>query len=151
MVKLKKYPFLGAVGFLEIETSTMQNTLREGGPPLDKIPTSLIGLLSRVIPARYTASQIDSLFLSAGAPEAVPEGSKQTKVQNWLRKINLESAEPLRILGKIVDDFMVNVIASNPSMQPTRVNWTIAFDFHPLIGRVGLGHSDLPFAAAPRE
>ena len=81
---------------------------------MDKIPTSLIGLLSRVIPTRYTASQIDSLFLYSGAPETVPEGSKSTKVQNWLRKINLESTEPLKILGRIVDDFMVNAIPANP-------------------------------------
>jgi hypothetical protein len=81
---------------------------------MEKIPTSLIGLLSRIIPARYTASEIESMFLYAGAPEAVPEGSKSTKVQNWLRKANMESAEPLKILGKIIDEFMVNAIPANP-------------------------------------
>lgn len=72
----------------------------------DRIPTSLIGLLSQIYPDRYTQAEIDSLFLYSGAPEPVPPGSKATKVQSWLRQTNAKTAEPLRVVGGIVDDFM---------------------------------------------
>lgn len=73
---------------------------------MEKIPTRLIGLLSQVYAFRYTQAEIDSLFLYAGAPESVPPGSKSTKVQEWLRAINKQSEEPLKVLGTILEDFM---------------------------------------------
>lgn len=72
----------------------------------DRIPTSIIGLLSQIFPDRYTQAKIDSLFLSSGASEPIPDGSKSTKVQLWLRQINSTSAEPLKVLGVILDDFL---------------------------------------------
>ena len=72
----------------------------------DRIPTSIIGLLSQIFPDHYTQSAIDSLFLFAGAPEAIPDGSKPTKIQSWLRQVNSTSAKPpLKVLGAILDDF----------------------------------------------
>lgn len=73
---------------------------------IDQIPTSIIGLLSQIFPDRYTQSAIDSLFLFCGASEPIPNGSKPTKVQLWLRQINSTSAEPLKVLGAILDDFL---------------------------------------------
>ncbi|WP_374374249.1 abortive infection family protein [Tabrizicola sp.] len=73
---------------------------------MDRIPTSLIGLLSQIFPDRYTQAEIDSLFLFAGAPEPIPDGSKATKVQAWLRQINARADQPTRVLGIILDDFM---------------------------------------------
>lgn len=74
--------------------------------PADKIPTAIIGLLSQLLPERYTHAGIDSLFQMADAPEDIPEGSKATKVQAWLRHTNRISPEPLKVLGVIIDDFM---------------------------------------------
>ena len=72
----------------------------------DRIPTAIIGLLSQIFPDRYTQAGVDSLFLTAGAPEPIPDGSKATKVQAWLRQTNVRSPEPLKVLGAILDDFM---------------------------------------------
>src|SRR5690554_5415241 len=74
--------------------------------PADRIPTAIIGLLSQIFPDRYTQAGIDSLFLTAGAPEPIPEGSKATKVQAWLRQTNAVLPEPIKVLGLILDDFM---------------------------------------------
>jgi hypothetical protein len=73
---------------------------------MEKIPPSIIGLLSAIFPAYYTHAAINSLFLYAGAPEPTPEGSKATKVETWLRKVNTESNDPLIVLGVILDDLL---------------------------------------------
>lgn len=90
---------------------------------MDKIPTSVVGLLSQIFPDRYTQAEIDSLFLFAGAPEPIPDGSKATKVQAWLRQINKLSDEPLRIFGAILDDFMEKAV-------PTNTFWLSSGDDH---------------------
>jgi hypothetical protein len=71
----------------------------------DKIPTRLIGLLSEILPSHYSHAQIDNLFLYCGAPEFSTDLSKPKKVQAWLRKINLESSDPLFVLGGVLEDF----------------------------------------------
>lgn len=58
----------------------------------DKIPTSLIGLLSRIIPEYYTRPTQDALFLYAGAPDSDPELSKSKAVVACLRAVNTQSA-----------------------------------------------------------
>lgn len=82
----------------------------------DIIPTSIIGLLSRIFPDRYTQAEIDSLFLFSGAPEPIPSGSKATKVQTWLRQINTNTQEPIKVLGKLLDDFL-------EKQSPTNTSW----------------------------
>lgn len=71
-----------------------------------KIPAATIGLLSKVFPDYYTHNDIDGIFLTASAPDSIPEGSKPTKVLTWLRAINNQSDEPLEILGSVIEDFM---------------------------------------------
>lgn len=72
----------------------------------DKIPAATIGLLSQIMPDYYTHNDIDGLFLTASAPENIPEGSKSSKVMTWLRAVNAECAAPLEVLGTIIGDFM---------------------------------------------
>lgn len=72
----------------------------------DKIPAATIGLLSQIMPDYYTHNDIDGLFLTASAPENIPEGSKSSKVMTWLRAVNAECASPLEVLGTIIGDFM---------------------------------------------
>lgn len=71
-----------------------------------RIPSATIGVLSEAMPDELTHAKIDSLFLSAGAPDTVPTGSKPQKVQAWLRLINEQSADPLRVLGQILEGFI---------------------------------------------
>ncbi len=53
-------------------------------------------------------AQIDSLFMYADAPGEPPEGSKPVKCQEWLRRTNRESYDPLSVLGKIIEEDMEN-------------------------------------------
>tara|TARA_R110002049_G_scaffold232701_1_gene405277 strand:+ start:2190 stop:3020 length:831 start_codon:yes stop_codon:yes gene_type:complete len=85
----------------------------------DRIPTAIIGLLSQIFPDRYTQAGIDSLFLTAGAPEPIPDGSKATKVQTWLRQTNVMFPEPLKVLGLILDDFMEMQVENKPFWSET--------------------------------
>lgn len=90
---------------------------------IEKIPTSIIGLLSQIFPDRYTQAEIDTLFLFSGAPEPIPDGSKATKVQAWLRQINSRCNEPLKILGSILDDFL-------EKQSPGNTFWLNSTDDH---------------------
>lgn len=71
-----------------------------------KIPAATIGLLSQILPDHYTHDGLNGLFLTASAPETIPEGSKPSKVTTWLRAINAECPDPLSVLGTIIEDFM---------------------------------------------
>lgn len=71
-----------------------------------EIPAPVISVLSDNLPNLETHASLDSLFLHADAPGEPPEGSKPVKTQAWLRRINKESADPLRILGKLIECHM---------------------------------------------
>ena len=74
--------------------------------PSRRIPPSLIGLLGPALSTAYTHAELDSLFYSAGAPGDSPDGSKVHKVQQWLRNINQQCSEPLRVLGYILGEYL---------------------------------------------
>lgn len=74
--------------------------------PGGKIPPSLIGLLGPSLANDNTHAELDSLFLSAGAPGDPPEGNKVHKTQEWLRRINREHAEPLKVLGTLLGEYL---------------------------------------------
>ena len=70
------------------------------------IPAPVIAVLSDNLSVLETHASLDNLFLYADAPGESPEGSKPVKVQAWLRRINKESDEPLKALGKLVETYM---------------------------------------------
>ena len=74
--------------------------------PSRKIPPSVIGLVGPALATEYPHAQIDSLFLSADAPGDPPEGSKPTKTLEWLRRINREHDQPLRVLGNLLAEYL---------------------------------------------
>jgi hypothetical protein len=70
-------------------------------PPL---PAHLIATVSDVLADRFTHQELDTLFLEAGAPDDVPEGSKVVKCAAWLRRIRDENpADAVPILGKLLE------------------------------------------------
>ncbi|WP_373082931.1 abortive infection family protein [Zhongshania sp.] len=71
-----------------------------------EIPAPIIAVLSENLPDIETHASLDNLFLHADAPGEPPEGSKPVKTQAWLRRINKESAEPLAVLGKLIECHM---------------------------------------------
>lgn len=70
------------------------------------IPAPVIAVLSSNLSVLETSVSLDNLFLYADAPGEPPEGSKPVKVQAWLRRINKESDEPLKVLGKLIETYM---------------------------------------------
>lgn len=70
------------------------------------IPAPVISVLSDGLSNLESHSSIDSLFMYADAPGDPPEGSRQVKVLNWLRRINKESDNPLVVLGKLIEGYM---------------------------------------------
>ncbi|NVK75976.1 MAG: abortive infection family protein [Oceanospirillaceae bacterium] len=71
-----------------------------------KIPAPIISVLSDHLPNLESHARIDSLFMHADAPGEPPEGSKPVKVQDWLRRINNEAEQPLKVLGLIIECYM---------------------------------------------
>jgi hypothetical protein len=71
-----------------------------------KIPAATIGLLSQILPNYYTHAGLEGLFLTASAPDNIPDGSKPDKVATWLRLTNQHCEEPLKVLGNLLADFM---------------------------------------------
>jgi hypothetical protein len=70
------------------------------------IPQPIIAILSEYLPLIETHASLDNLFMYADSPGDPPEVSKPVKVQQWLRRINKESHEPLVILGKLIEEYM---------------------------------------------
>ena len=73
---------------------------------MDEISSQMMGHLSHAISTHYTASEIEALFLYAGAPDRPPESNKAKTVLALLRATNTECAAPLEVLGKILNDFV---------------------------------------------
>lgn len=73
---------------------------------MTKIPPSVIGVTGRVLADRYTHSDLDSLFLSAGFPGDPPEGNKVTKCQHWMRAANNACADALARFGRVISEYM---------------------------------------------
>lgn len=71
-----------------------------------KIPSNMIGVLSKVFDEQYTHSQIDRLFAYADAPPANPGGNKLSKTTEWLRLTNLQHNQPLSVLGALIEETM---------------------------------------------
>lgn len=72
-----------------------------------RIPPALIGTVAPVLVDAYTHAQLNSLFHAAGFPGDPPEGNKELKCQNWLRRTNSECPEnALAKLGVLIAEFM---------------------------------------------
>ena len=78
-----------------------------------KIPTSTIGLLSDRLPDYYTSTELDVFFMKAEAPES-SGNNKSDKIINYLKAINKQCDEPLRILGKIIGELMDREPSKDP-------------------------------------
>ena len=67
----------------------------------------MIATLSEIFALKETHATLNALFMHAGAPGDPPDGSKQFKVQEWLRRVNRdESVDPMTVLGRLLEGYM---------------------------------------------
>ena len=72
------------------------------------IPQAVIAVVAEYVATQETHASLDSLFLYAGCPEEIPDGSKHVKALAWLRATNTSSTvkDPLAVLGKVIESYM---------------------------------------------
>jgi hypothetical protein len=73
-----------------------------------EIPAQILALCAEIVSFRETHAKLDSLFTYAGAPGEPPDGGKQAKALEWLRRTNRDQSvqDPLRVLGRILENYM---------------------------------------------
>lgn len=86
-----------------------------------EIPAVVLALTSELAAERETHATLDSLFTYAGAPGEPPGGSKRAKALAWLRRTNKESPEPLRILGRVLEGYMDEVLDPAGTWEKERI------------------------------
>jgi len=74
----------------------------------NQIPNSVIGAVSSVLAAHYYShSQLNALFMEAGAPGDAPEGNCEKKCSIWLKRCNDDpTIDALAVLGFIIQLYM---------------------------------------------
>jgi predicted nucleotide-binding protein len=71
------------------------------------IPISVVYLVGNAIGEWYQShNKLNRLFIEAGAPGEPPPGSCVDKAQAWLKRINVESPDPLDVLSKLIAPVM---------------------------------------------
>ena len=85
------------------------------------IPAAVIALTAELASSRETHATLDSLFTYAGAPGDPPEGSKHAKALAWLRRTNKEAQDPLRVLGRILEAYMEQVLDPSNRWEAERI------------------------------
>jgi hypothetical protein len=78
-------------------------------PVSDEIPYPLIAVVAEVFSKQYTHTEINSRFYYANFPPEPPDGNKQEKCHDWLRRGNRELPQPLGALGKLLEELMESV------------------------------------------
>lgn len=71
------------------------------------ISAPVISIVAEILSNKETHTTLNSLFMYSGAPGEPPDGSKQAKALEWLRRVNKdESLDPLEILGRLIEGYM---------------------------------------------
>ena len=103
-----------------------------------QIPQPVISILSDHMGAVETHATMNSLFMYADAPGDAPDLAKTAKAQEWLRRINKESENPLSILGRLIEGYMEEDFSKGNvfGWDPPKVNF--AEKMADLLSRYGL-------------
>ncbi len=108
-----------------------------------QIPRPVISEIASIFNDIYRHSDLNSIFFSADAPGDPPDRNKQDKTTEWLLRCNSEDCDSLKILGKVLEEYMERVmeVDLNPfAPEDSYVNNFIAKrqKLHDLLGRYGL-------------
>ena len=86
------------------------------------IPAYIIALLSEIVSDTQSHASLDALLMHAGAPGDPPAGSKASKVQEWLRRVNRDrSIEPLEVLGRLIEPYLEPHVEENNPTSETKL------------------------------
>lgn len=85
-----------------------------------EIPAPVIAVVAEWISARETHSGMERLFMYAGAPGDPPNGNKEAKALEWLRRVNRDlNLLPLEVLGRLIEGYM------DEDLQDATGTWAI--------------------------
>mgnify|MGYP003609126891 CR=1 FL=1 len=86
------------------------------------IPSPLLSVCAEIVSQRETHATLDSLFTYAGVPGDPPQGSKQAKALEWLRRTNIDkNVKPLDILGRLIENYMEEVFDSEKTYNDQKI------------------------------
>ena len=90
-----------------LETIAAQQKAVGADASVKQIPLAVCSVVGDVLGAIiYHHSRLDTLFYEAGGVGEVPAGNCVVKCQTWLRRMHTEVADPLAVLGKVLEEFM---------------------------------------------
>ncbi len=89
---------------------------------VQSIPAAVLSLTADLASERETHATLDSLFTYANAPGDPPAGSKHAKALAWLRRTNKEAADPLHVLGRVLEGYMEEVLNPNDRWDKEKID-----------------------------
>ena len=99
-----------------IEAHEAKQHPNQSGTPSEPLPTAVCSIVGQVLGSTiYHHKTLENLFYRAGARGEVPDGNCVTKCQTWLRRLHNEVQDPIRVLGKVIEEFME---VDNPRYHP---------------------------------
>lgn len=108
-----------------------------------QIPRPVISEIASIFNDLYRHSDLNSIFFSADAPGDPPDRNKQDKTTEWLLRCNGDGLDSLKILGKVLEEYMERVVEIDPNPFAPADSYTNDFlakrqKLHELLGRYGL-------------
>jgi hypothetical protein len=94
---------------IEAALDRLDEAAKQGMPraAIKSIPVPVCSVVGSALGEYYYSHKtLERLFYEAGAVGDVPEGNCITKCQSWLKRMHTEVADPLAILGKVIEEFM---------------------------------------------
>lgn len=112
-----------------------------------QIPRPVISEIASIFSNIYRHTDLNSIFMSADAPGDAPDCNKQDKTTEWLLRCNGKGLNSLKILGKVLEEYMERVVEVDPAPffsadfdDNANANEFLAKrqKLHELLGRYGL-------------
>lgn len=108
-----------------------------------QIPRPVISEIAIIFSDIYRHSDLNSIFFSADAPGDPPDRNKQDKTIEWLLRCNEEGCDSLKILGKVLEEYMERVVEIDSSSFASDNSYAHTFlakrqKLHDVLGRYGL-------------
>ena len=108
-----------------------------------QIPRPIISEIASIFDEIYRHTEINSVFLSADAPGDAPDRNKQDKTTEWLLRCNGDGIDSLKILGKVIEEYMERNVEIDPNPFAPSDSYAVRFlarrnKFNDILGKYGL-------------